>query len=97
MMVVIESDHNSVTDAALAERKAEVEAELPMEGDENLFDPTVFGRPRPGAGQWASVIRVVDPATVCWRVCVCCVHAHLHGSFWCGLGSIPSACPPFLP
>ncbi|EDO49217.1 predicted protein [Nematostella vectensis] len=75
-LVVIETDHNTYTDAAREERKqqmAEEMVEMASEEEKELaaqaaaeflseeLSEQQFGSPKAGTGMWASVIRVLDP------------------------------------
>ncbi|XP_062465267.1 splicing factor 3B subunit 3 isoform X2 [Pezoporus occidentalis] len=75
-LIVIETDHNAYTEATKAQRKQQMaeemveaagedERELAAEMaaaflNENLPE-SIFGAPKAGNGQWASVIRVMSP------------------------------------
>ncbi|XP_061231797.1 splicing factor 3B subunit 3 isoform X2 [Neopsephotus bourkii] len=75
-LIVIETDHNAYTEATKAQRKQQMaeemveaagedERELAAEMaaaflNENLPE-SIFGAPKAGNGQWASVIRVMNP------------------------------------
>lgn len=75
-LIIIETDHNAYTEATKAQRKQQMaeemveaagedERELAAEMaaaflNENLPE-SIFGAPKAGNGQWASVIRVMNP------------------------------------
>uniref|UniRef100_A0A667XXX1 Splicing factor 3B subunit 3 n=1 Tax=Myripristis murdjan TaxID=586833 RepID=A0A667XXX1_9TELE len=75
-LVLIETDHNAYTEATKAQRKQQMaeemveaagedERELAAEMaaaflNENLPE-AIFGAPKAGAGQWASLVRLVNP------------------------------------
>ncbi|CAM9695035.1 splicing factor 3B subunit 3 [Petromyzon marinus] len=75
-LIIIETDHNAYTEATKAQRKqqmaeemveaaGEEERELAAEMaaaflNENLPE-TTFGAPKAGSGQWASVVRALNP------------------------------------
>ncbi|PIO38703.1 hypothetical protein AB205_0125620 [Aquarana catesbeiana] len=75
-LIIIETDHNAYTEATKAQRKQQMaeemveaagedERELAAEMaaaflNENLPE-SIFGAPKAGNGQWASVIRVLNP------------------------------------
>ncbi|CAG5958458.1 unnamed protein product [Menidia menidia] len=75
-LVLIETDHNAYTEATKAQRKQQMaeemveaagedERELAAEMaaaflNENLPE-AIFGSPKAGAGQWASLVRLVNP------------------------------------
>uniref|UniRef100_A0A2K6GP55 Splicing factor 3b subunit 3 n=1 Tax=Propithecus coquereli TaxID=379532 RepID=A0A2K6GP55_PROCO len=75
-LIIIETDHNAYTEATKAQRKQQMaeemveaagedERELAAEMaaaflNENLPE-SIFGAPKAGSGQWASVIRVMNP------------------------------------
>ncbi|XP_045893114.1 splicing factor 3B subunit 3-like [Micropterus dolomieu] len=75
-LIVIETDHNAYTEATKAQRKQQMaeemveaagedERELAAEMaaaflNENLSE-AIFGSPKAGAGQWASLVRLVNP------------------------------------
>uniref|UniRef100_H3AX27 Splicing factor 3B subunit 3 n=1 Tax=Latimeria chalumnae TaxID=7897 RepID=H3AX27_LATCH len=75
-LIIIETDHNAYTEATKAQRKQQMaeemveaagedERELAAEMaaaflNENLPE-AIFGAPKAGSGQWASVVRVMNP------------------------------------
>uniref|UniRef100_A0A8C5BMP9 Splicing factor 3B subunit 3 n=1 Tax=Gadus morhua TaxID=8049 RepID=A0A8C5BMP9_GADMO len=75
-LIVIETDHNAYTEATKAQRKQQMaeemveaagedERELAAEMaaaflNENLPE-AIFGAPKAGAGQWASLVRLINP------------------------------------
>ncbi|KAG7281570.1 hypothetical protein CRUP_007604 [Coryphaenoides rupestris] len=59
-LIVIETDHNAYTEATKAQRKQQMAEMAAAFLNENLPE-AIFGAPKAGAGQWASLVRV----TVC--------------------------------
>lgn len=77
-IVTIETDHNAFTKNTIKNRKQQMAEQMVEAADESEQEAaaemaanflnedlpeTTFGAPKAGAGQWASVIRILDPIT----------------------------------
>ncbi|KNC86365.1 splicing factor 3B subunit 3 [Sphaeroforma arctica JP610] len=63
-VLVIETDHNCLTQSAKEKAKAQINGGMEVDGEaEEDLPADIFGEPRPGAGIWASMLRAVDAET----------------------------------
>eukprot|EP01134_Creolimax_fragrantissima_P001492 CFRG1492T1 len=63
LMLIIETDYNCMSEKEKAKAKGTDGMEIEGNGESEVLPADIFGEPRPGIGQWASMLRAINPDT----------------------------------